>query len=137
VGAVQAHGSIVLLKVQGQLASGRASDIVIGEAREALDQAGSSAVFINRNKLKGAEMEKIKVDTGPRDEIEDKLFTEYIQSFGSKDERFSGDRGLGLCKDLLEIVRVPKPEGTTTADHHKILLKKSLPVVSKRVGGDD
>jgi hypothetical protein len=123
---------VVLLKVHGQLSSGKASDIVIREAREAFDQAGAKAVFINRNQLKGADFERIKVETGPREDIERRLFTEYLETFGSPDPRFKGDTGLALCNDLLEICRTPKAEGKTKADHKKGLLKKALPLLGKK-----
>jgi DNA repair exonuclease SbcCD nuclease subunit len=139
VGGVDANESVVLLKVHGKLNSGRASDVAIGEVREALDQGGASAVFINRNQLRGADIEKIRVEIGPRDDIENKLFTEYLGSFGSRDPRFEGEAGLKLCRELLDIVRVPKAEGTTKADHNKILLKKATPLINKvpkAKGGD-
>lgn len=138
VGAVKASDKIVLLKVHGQLASGRASDIALNEVREGLDQSGAKAVFVNRNALKGAEMERIKVETGPKDEIEDKLFKEYIDAYDSADGRFSGEGGPRLCRDLFEIVRAPRPEGQPKGDYNKIILKKALPLFStkgKKGGG--
>ena len=132
VGGIKPAEAVVLLKIHGQLASGRQSDVDMNEATEGLDAAGAAAVFVNRNQLKGAELEKIKVETGPREGIESKIFNEYLQQFDSKDPRFKGEAGLGLSKELLEIARVPKPEGRSKSDHEKALLKKTMPLLAKK-----
>ena len=135
VSAVKPAQAVVLLKVHGQVSSGRASDLNISEAQEGLDAAGAAAIFVNRNQLKGAELEKIKVETGPREGIEAKIFNEYLLQFDSKDPMVKGDYGLGLSKELLDIARVPRPEGRTKNDHEKVLLKKAMPLF--QVKGDD
>jgi len=132
VAAVKPAGAVILLKVHGQLSAGRASDIKITEAQEALDAAGAAAVFVNRNALKGAELEKIKVETGPRDGIEARIFGEYLIKFDSSDARFKGEAGMALSKELLEIARVPRPEGRTKNDHEKVLLKKAMPLFQRK-----
>lgn len=132
VAAVKPAGAVVLLKVHGQLTAGRASDVKIAEAQEALDAAGAAAVFVNRNALKGAELEKIKVETGPRDGIEARIFNEYLMKFDSRDARFKGEAGMALSKELLEIARVPRPEGRTKNDHEKVLLKKAMPLFARK-----
>ena len=132
VGSVKAAEAVVLMKVHGQLTGGRPSDVNISEASEGLDAAGAAAVFINRNQLKGAELEKIRVETGPREGIEAKVFNEYLLKFDSPDPRFKGEAGLGLSKELLEIARTPRPEGRTKSDHEKGLLKKTMPLFAKK-----
>lgn len=137
IAAAKPAGAVVLLKVHGQLSSGRASDVNIPEAQEALDAAGAAAVFVNRNALKGAELEKIKVETGPRDGIEARIFNEYLMKFDSKDPRFKGESGMNLSKELLEIARIPRPEGRTKGDHEKLLLKKAMPLFVRSTDGGE
>jgi DNA repair protein SbcD/Mre11 len=132
VGSVKAAEAVVLMKVHGQLTGGRPSDVNIQEASDGLDASGAAAVFINRNQLKGAELEKIRVETGPREGIEAKVFNEYLLKFDSPDARFKGENGLGLSKELLEIARAPRPEGRTKSDHEKGLLKKAMPLFAKK-----
>uniref|UniRef100_A0A7C3FCG4 Calcineurin-like phosphoesterase domain-containing protein n=1 Tax=Candidatus Methanomethylicus mesodigestus TaxID=1867258 RepID=A0A7C3FCG4_9CREN len=111
---VDASGKVVLLKVHGELSSGRTSDVDFGLIREILVESGAIYLHLNRNALRTREMETITVMGESAEEIERKVFREMAGIVkggdGIKDE-------LTVATRLLSVLRNPKREGESQDDY--------------------
>lgn len=113
---VDAKGKVVLLKVYGELASGRTSDIDFSLIREILAESGAIYLHLNRNALRTREMEGVTVMGESADEIERKVFKEMagavkgIEGEGIKDEP-------AVAARLLSALRNPKLEGESQEEY--------------------
>ena len=97
-------GSIVLLKVSGELASGKPSDVDIAAAEDALMGAGAEVVLPNRNRLTTKEHGKVTIAASTRAEIEAKVFEERLKVLNIEDKGLKGKDGIALAKRLTPIV---------------------------------
>lgn len=111
---VDASGKVVLLKVHGELSSGRTSDVDFGLIREILAESGAIYLHLNRNALRTREMDAITVMGESAEEIERKVFREMAGIVkggdGIKDE-------LAVATRLLSVLRNPKREGESQDDY--------------------
>jgi DNA repair exonuclease SbcCD nuclease subunit len=133
---IKAEGAVILLKIEGKLCAGRASEIDVRSVEKELFEAGARVVFVNKHQLRGAELEKIKVGSGTRGEIQEKLFKEYIQNFDSKEEYLRGDGGLETARALFKVLSCEKPpEGMSVADYEEGIVKEAMPVIDPEEAG--
>ena len=92
---------IIILKVAGELTSGKTADVDLSLIREYLIQRGSLVVNISKNKLTSREY-SITVASGEgKDEIEANVFKENIGQVRTKEKELIGADGVSLAKKLL------------------------------------
>lgn len=99
---------IVTLRVFGELATGKPSDIDFSKILERF--SGSYVVLKNLSKLSTKEFEDIKVETGDVSEVEERIIQTYhdaLQDF---------DMDITKVKDLITTLGLEKQEGETNAD---------------------
>ncbi|MEN3055429.1 MAG: exonuclease SbcCD subunit D [Candidatus Methanosuratincola petrocarbonis] len=114
---VDAAGKVVLLKVQGELASGRTSDVQFGLIREILAESGAIYLHLNRNALRTKEMGMVTVMGESAEEIEGKVFKEMVGAVKGRDgEPVVKDEPATAAK-LLSVLRNPKKEGEGLEDY--------------------
>jgi DNA repair protein SbcD/Mre11 len=115
--------SIVLLRVKGNLASGKPSDIDWFGFRTRLLEKGALVAHINRLGLTTAESTKLKLlGANTREEIESKLLEERISSFkpsSAQLESFSSKRGATKALKLLQALKTEKLEEETKQNFEK------------------
>ncbi|MBW2982384.1 exonuclease SbcCD subunit D [Candidatus Woesearchaeota archaeon] len=105
------NNTIITIRVEGTLESGKPSDINFKEIFEIL--YGKSAFFImkNTNKLTTAEFEEIKTQTTSVDEIESSIIKEHLQQIKVTD--LTPEKEKNLIKDLMKELSSEKEEGET------------------------
>ena len=123
------YNTIVLVRVAGQLRSGRASDV---DFKSFFDSAyAKKAIYVAKNtsKLVGEGFEEIKVDYQSVEDIEQKLINEHA----GQSKAFPVDREKELAHQLLHILAKEKEEGETTADFEKRVKEDFAKVVGVKL----
>jgi len=92
---------IIILKVAGELTSGKTADVDLSLIREDLIQRGSLVVNISKNKLTSREYSITAASGESKDEIEANVFKENIGQVRTKEKELIGADGVSLAKKLL------------------------------------
>lgn len=92
---------IIVIKVAGEMTSGKTADVDVSSVRSALSDAGSLAVNISKNQLKSKEYSITGVKGSNKDEVETNVFTENIGQLRFEHEGLLGEQGVSLAKRLL------------------------------------
>jgi DNA repair exonuclease SbcCD nuclease subunit len=129
----QVKGRVVLVKVKGELASGRTSDIDFQRIKRRLDEAGARHVLLNYHLLTSKEYLERFVEAQDSKEIESKLFAENIQHMIAKDKHLTGSAGIDLSKALLDSLRQERKENETKGDYETRIVRKGLNLMNVEV----
>lgn len=122
-------GKIIILKVKGELSSGKTSDINFQELRKILKDAGALHISINSHGLVSREFTEIRVKGETVEEIEDTLLKENISNLKIPLKELKGGGGVDLASKLLKIIRQnPKPN-EKKGEYNDRILKESLTVL--------
>jgi hypothetical protein len=114
--AAQVDDAIVLVKVRGELSTGKASDVDTEGMRKTLAQADAFVVYVNRGGLSTKERAKVRVEGEEgRANIELKLLREMLAGHSSKMSELKGDEGLCRARELLRALK--EERGGTKTDH--------------------
>jgi exonuclease SbcD len=113
---VDVKDKVVVVKVFGELSSGRTSEVDFAAFRDALTKKGAIYLHLSRNQLRAKEVMAVTVSGEESSEIEEKVLKELA---GTVKLRNAGLRegSVGLAKDLLAQLRVAKREGETEGDY--------------------
>ncbi|MGB9980584.1 metallophosphoesterase family protein [Methanobacterium sp.] len=123
------NGKIIILKVKGELAGGKTSDINFHEIKRILKEAGAVHVSINHHGLVSKEFTKIRVKGETTEEIEENLLLENIRNIEVGQEELNTKEGAKLAINLLKTLRKsPKPNEKKT-DYKNRILSESLEVL--------
>lgn len=131
-------GKIALLKVYGELLTGKPSDINLNEVKQTL--YGRDAVVANISHYGLSTEEKMDVNSvkgDSRQEIEEKVFAEMVNSFKidptlkghlkqKLQEKLSSKAGIDLANNLLQSLKIEKNEGENKRDFEERVLKNTL-----------
>lgn len=113
----QSEDAIVLVKVKGELSTGKASEVDTEQARKLLSQNGAFTVYVSRGGLSTKERAMVRVEGGEgRAEIETRLLRENLANHPSKMEGLKGEQGLQRARRLLGALS-EEQKGGTRADH--------------------
>ncbi|MCX8203067.1 MAG: exonuclease SbcCD subunit D [Nitrososphaeria archaeon] len=126
---VDAAGKVVLLKVQGELASGRTSDVQFGLIREILAESGAIYLHLNRNALRTKEMGMVTVMGESAEEIEGKVFKEMAGAVKGRNGELVVKNETEVASRLLAVLRNPKQEGESLEDYFSRLDKEARSVL--------
>ena len=107
---IEPQGKLFLLKITGEMSGGRTSDIDFQQMKRLLKEKGALEVLLNYQKLTSQEYTSIKVAGEDTHEIEEKLFKENIGTVKVSDVKLRGDSGIKLSRDVLNVLKQPKPE---------------------------
>ena len=107
------NNTIITIRIEGTLLSGRPSDINYKEIFEKLYNKSAYFVMKNTNKLETKEFEEIKVETGAIDDIEEKMIKEHLGQI--KVNNLTPEKEETLTKDLMKMLSSEKQEGETNA----------------------
>ena len=99
---------IIILKVAGELTSGKTADVNLSLIREDLIQKGSLVVNISKNKLTSREYSIAAASGENKEEIETNVFKENIGQVRTKEKDLTGDAGVALAKKLLKELALPQ-----------------------------
>jgi hypothetical protein len=122
-------GRIVILKVKGELSSGKTSDVNFQELRKSLKDAGALHISINSHGLTSREFTEIRVKGETVEEIEVNLLKENISNLKIPLKELKDGKGIELASRLLKIIRQnPKPN-EKKGEYDNRILKESLGVL--------
>ncbi|MBC7120004.1 MAG: exonuclease SbcCD subunit D [Candidatus Methanosuratus sp.] len=133
---VDVKGKVVLLKVFGELSSGRTSDIDLGLVREMLMESGAIYLHLNRNGLRTREMAAVTAIGESADEIERKIFKEMAGAVKDLDGKAIEDE-LEVAAKLLTCLRRPKLEGESQEDYFSRLDSETMGILGLLSGEEE
>jgi DNA repair exonuclease SbcCD nuclease subunit len=122
-------GKIIIIKLEGQLATGKTIDIDTSLAREELGSNGALEVKISKNKLFSREYSITAAKGQSRDEIETNVFKENIGQLRLKQETLGGDKGVMLAKRLLKELEQPILANEKRSEYQSRIKKNTMEIL--------
>jgi DNA repair protein SbcD/Mre11 len=119
----EASGRVVLLKVSGEMDSGKTSDIDFVEVRRILRDRGALEVLLNYNKLSSRDYAVRAVVSDSPSQIEDRVFRDRIAATKYLQKNLAGEPGVRTSKEVLGVLRDAKREDEVRNDYETRLLK--------------
>lgn len=113
---VDVREKVMVVKVFGELASGRTSEVDFASFRDALTKKGAIYLHLSRNQLRAKEVAAVTVSGEESSEIEEKVLKELAGTVKLKEAKLR-EGSVTLAKDLLAQLRVAKKEGETEGDY--------------------
>lgn len=98
---INPSNKIVIIKISGQLTSGKTADVDVSSIREKLAEAGSLVVNISKNQLTSKEYSITEAKGSNKEEIETNVFSENIGQLRFAQPNLVGSQGVELAKKLL------------------------------------
>ena len=95
---------LVVIRIFGELLSGNTSDIDTIGIRKSLTDRNAISPQINRNKLSTKELQKIRISSEDKLEIEDGLFRENVINIKSENKLLQNKNGIMMAKELLRVL---------------------------------
>ncbi len=128
--------SVVLLKIFGELSSGKPSDINFGELKSLLLKKGASSAYLNHNSLSSREAESLKIKGEDKHEIEEKIFEESLGLFEKKvslkNPSLSKLSGAQLSGALFSTLKAENA-GESKSDYEEKMRREALRIMG--IGG--
>lgn len=111
------NNKVVILRISGELLSGRTTDVDLSAVRQQLLDSGAIDVIIHRHGFTSKEYDIRGESAGTMEEVEIKTFQDNIPTIGMRRDHLRGDRGVTLARSILSSTRTKKPVNETTADY--------------------
>lgn len=116
------NNTIVTLRVEGILSSGKPSDINFKEIFDKIYNKSAYLVMKNTNKLLGKEFEEIKVKEDSVEAIETSLIKEHLGQI--KVDKLNPEKEERLIKEMMNLLSVERGEGETVKNFEERLKKE-------------
>lgn len=123
---IEVNGSLVVVKIKGELSGGRVSEINTGEIRGFLREKGALDIIVNRYGLTSKEYAAVAVMGEDVPSIESKLLRENIGAVRISIEELKADKGTALAADLLRILRQEQKLNENKKDYLERIQKNAL-----------
>jgi hypothetical protein len=120
---------IIIIKVWGELASGKTTEIDFTKIRDELKERGALDIKIHRSNLSSKEY---TITTGRgknKDEIETNVFKENIGGIHVKQQLLQGDSGVKLAKQMLQDLSQPIQMNEKKQDYQKRIQDNALKIL--------
>jgi len=130
--ACDVKGQIVIVKVRGELSTGKTSDIDFTRVRKILEEQEAKHISINRAGLTSREYTSIRVSGEDIRQVETKLFRESIGQLKISDQRLKGEAGVQLSVKLLAVLRQSKKENESKTEYDSRILSDGSNVLGLR-----
>jgi len=130
-GEADVKGKLIVVKVFGELSSGRTSEVDFNGFREALAKRGAVYLHLSRGQLRSREMDAVTVGGDNPEEIEEKVFAELAGTVKFKNETLR-EGSVRIAKDLLIQIRAIKHEGETQTDYDSRVMEAAVKVLGMR-----
>ena len=105
------ENKLVIVKIKGELASGRSSDIDFMGIRKSLTKRNAILAGINRENVTSKEYQRIRVSSENKDEIEEDSFRANIVNIKSENKLLQNENGIEMAKELLRILKEAPESG--------------------------
>jgi DNA repair exonuclease SbcCD nuclease subunit len=110
------RGKVVVMRVFGELFSGKTSEVEFASLREEIMKRGAIYLHLNRSQLRSREFEGQAVVSDDVQKIEEETFREFSKSRKFEEGRLNTE-AVALSKSLLQQLKVPKMDGETEGDY--------------------
>ena len=110
---------IVILKIRGELSSGKTSEIELGNIGENLQNQGVIDVKINQRQLSSKEYNITPARGSDRDDTIKNIFSENIGQIKIKQQELVGKEGVALAQKLLHKLKQPRSLDEKIDDYKK------------------
>ena len=115
---IAANNKVVIIKVWGELSSGKTTEIDFSLIREVLTNNEALEVKISYNRLTSKEYTITKATGATKEEIETNVFKENIGEVTIKQKELVGDDGVNLARKLLKELGQPVLVNETKSDYN-------------------
>ncbi|WEU40350.1 MAG: DNA repair exonuclease [Candidatus Odinarchaeum yellowstonii] len=123
------NNKIVLLKVSGELASGKTADVDFTSIRRIIMERGALHARINRYGLTSKEYTSIKVKGSDVKEVEEKIFEENLRTVKLSNQKLTSTEGVKLALNLLKVLRDPPKVNESKDDYLNRIRSQALNVL--------
>ncbi|MBL7002315.1 MAG: DNA repair exonuclease [Nitrosopumilus sp.] len=100
-------GKVVIIKVKGELTSGKTADVDISAIRDSLNEQNAMMVNVSKNQLTSKEYSITEAKGANKEEIETNVFSENIGQLRFDHTELLGEDGIKLAKKLLSELGQP------------------------------
>ena len=125
---------IVMLKVSGELSSGKISDIDFSRLKRILIDKGALKVNLNRHNLKSKEFATIKIAGEDPATIEKRLLQEHLATITTSQTQLQKEEGLKLAINLLKIFRQEIKVGESKKDYAERMKEQGIQLLNLKDG---
>ena len=130
---VNAENKVVIIKIQGELMSGKTADVDISIIRDNLNDKNALVVNVSKNQLTSKEYSITEAKGSNKEEIETNIFSENIGQLPFKEKNLTGDLGVALAKKLLAELGQPALENEKKLDYSLRIKQNALGVLGLKL----
>lgn len=128
-GGADLKGKIVVVKLSGEMATGKTSEVDISALSQKVEESGALAINTARGGLTSKEYNITKVSGANRDEIEANVFGENIGQVRLDQEELLGERGVDLARRLLLEIRQPQGTNEQKGKYEERICGKAMEIM--------
>lgn len=126
--SVDVKDKVVVIKVFGELARGKTSEVEFASLREEIMKKGAICLHLNRSQLRSKEFEGGLPISDDIQKIEEEAFQEFTKTKSFTDLKLKNE-SIRLARELLNQLRVQKREGETEADYEQRIMEAAIQVL--------
>ncbi len=115
----------LLLKIYGELSSGKTSEINRRRIIENARRYGVAGINININSLRSREYGNVEVVEDNVRDVEKKVFEKFMENWRTREEMLNGESGINMAISLLDVLRNAKNDDETKNDFEERILGES------------
>ncbi len=119
VGRLEVRGRVVVIRVTGELAGGKTTELDFYGARKTMGERGAVWVYVNRYGLTSKELNQARVLGEDAATIERSLFTENAAKLKLSTKELVGESGVGRATELLSLLRQGQKPNELKKDYAK------------------
>lgn len=119
ISKMKANKKIILLKVRGELKSGKTSEINFTEFKEKLSQQGAIEVNVNRINLFSKKYNIEKIEVEKKEDLESKIFEENLKNIKTEQPELKDEKGIKFAKELLQVLKESAISNEKKVDYQK------------------
>lgn len=129
VKSIDTAGKLILLKVRGELSSGKTSDIEFSSLAKSLEGRGAVHVLLNYHQLTTKEYSSVKVVGESIRDIELKIFEESIGAIKITTPKLKGEDGVKLSNSLLDQMKQEKKSNEAKSEYERRVALEGIEVL--------
>ena len=128
---IDVSGKLVVVKVFGELAGGKVTEVGLEGIRASLSERGAMHVHLNRSGLKSREVAGPVFSGEEPASIEKKLFEREAEKVKVGQEHLRGQSGAQRAEELLRLWRQPQKLGESKKDYLSRMAKEGIAALEK------
>jgi len=129
--ALQLDGRYLLLKIWGELSSGRTSEVDRKKLIEIVKKKNAAGININVSQLTSREFKEIEIINRNQGNIELEIFEKFLKQYGGKNESLIGERGKNIAISLLNLLRIEKNDNESGPDFKNKIINATGKIIGE------